>query len=81
MSNMGIAHDCQIGNKVILANNCTLAGHVHVGDCVILGGFAMVHQFVHIGAHAFSAINSIILKDIPPYVMVEGRPAAPRTDV
>lgn len=74
-----IAHDCQIGDKVILANNCTLAGHVHVGDWVILGGFAMVHQFVHIGAHAFSAINSVILKDIPPYVMVEGRPAAPRT--
>ena len=74
-----IAHDCQIGHKVILANNCTLAGHVHVGDWVILGGFAMVHQFVHIGAHAFSAINSVILKDIPPYVMVEGRPAVPRT--
>ncbi len=74
-----IAHDCQVGNKVILANNCTLAGHVHVGDWVILGGFAMVHQFVHIGAHAFSAINSVILKDIPPYVMVEGRPAVPRT--
>ena len=74
-----IAHDVKIGNKVILANNTTLAGHVHVGDWVILGGFAMVHQFVHIGAHAFSAINSIILKDVPPYVMVEGRPAAPRT--
>jgi UDP-N-acetylglucosamine acyltransferase len=74
-----IAHDCKIGDHVILANNTTLAGHVHVGDWVILGGFAMVHQFVHIGAHAFSAISSIILKDIPPYVMVEGRPAIPRT--
>ncbi|MEL0036358.1 MAG: acyl-ACP--UDP-N-acetylglucosamine O-acyltransferase [Gammaproteobacteria bacterium] len=74
-----IAHDVKIGNRVILANNTTLAGHVHIGDWAILGGFAMVHQFVHIGAHAFTAINSIVLKDIPPYVMVEGRPAAPRT--
>lgn len=74
-----IAHDCKIGNKVILANNTTLAGHVHVGDWAIMGGFSMVHQFVHIGAHAFSAINGIVLKDIPPYVMAEGRPAVPRT--
>ena len=74
-----IAHDVKIGNRVILANNTTLAGHVHIGDWAILGGFAMVHQFVHIGAHAFTAINSIVLKDIPPYVMVEGRPATPRT--
>ena len=74
-----IAHDCQIGSHVILANGTTLAGHVHVGDWAIMGGFSMVHQFVHIGAHAFSAINGIILKDIPPYVMAEGRPAVPRT--
>ncbi|NNJ71999.1 MAG: acyl-ACP--UDP-N-acetylglucosamine O-acyltransferase, partial [Enterobacterales bacterium] len=74
-----IAHDCQIGSHVILANNTTLAGHVHVGDWAIMGGFSMVHQFVHIGAHAFSAINGIILKDIPPYIMAEGRPAVPRT--
>lgn len=73
-----IAHDCKIGSKTIMANNTTLAGHVHVGDWVILGGFSMVHQFVHIGAHAFAAIGSIIIKDIPPYVMVEGRPAGPR---
>lgn len=74
-----IAHDCKIGDHIILANNTTLAGHVHVGDWAIMGGFSMVHQFVHIGAHAFSAINGIILKDIPPYVMAEGRPAVPRT--
>jgi len=73
-----IAHDCQIADKVILANNTTLAGHVQIGDWAILGGGSMVHQFVRIGAHAFSAISSILLKDIPPYVMVEGRPAAPR---
>jgi len=73
-----IAHDCKIGDQVILANNTTLAGHVHINDWVIMGGFSMVHQFVHVGIHAFSAINSIILKDIPPYVMVEGRPSAPR---
>ena len=74
-----IAHDCKIGDRAILANNTTLAGHVHVGDWVILGGFTMVHQFVHVGSHAFSAINSILLKDIPPFVMAEGRPAVPRT--
>ena len=73
-----IAHDCQIGNQIILANNTTLAGHVHIQDWAILGGFSMVHQFVHIGAHAFSAINSILLKDVPPYVIAEGRPAVPR---
>ncbi len=73
-----IAHDCQIGSQVILANNTTLAGHVHIGDWAIMGGFSMVHQFVHVGAHAFSAINGIVLKDIPPYVMAEGRPAVPR---
>jgi len=73
-----IAHDCQVGNQVILANNTTLAGHVHIGDWAIMGGFSMVHQFVHVGAHAFSAINGIILKDIPPYVMAEGRPVVPR---
>ncbi len=74
-----IAHDCQIGNQVILANNTTLAGHVHIDDWAIMGGFSMVHQFVHIGAHAFSAINGIVLKDIPPYVLAEGRPSVPRT--
>ncbi len=73
-----IAHDCQIGNQIILANNTTLAGHVHINDWVIMGGFSMVHQFVHVGVHAFSAISGIVLKDIPPYVMAEGRPAAPR---
>jgi len=73
-----IAHDCQIANQTILANNTTLAGHVHIGDWAILGGGTMVHQFVHIGAHAFSAISSIVIKDIPPFIMVEGLPARPR---
>ena len=73
-----VAHDCNIGNEVILANNTTLAGHVHIGDWAILGGATMVHQFAHIGAHAFASISSIILKDVPPYVMAVGRPAIPR---
>ncbi|PCJ51007.1 MAG: acyl-[acyl-carrier-protein]--UDP-N-acetylglucosamine O-acyltransferase [Gammaproteobacteria bacterium] len=73
-----IAHDCQLGDEVILANNTTLAGHVHIGDWAILGGATMVHQYAHIGAHAFCSISSIVLKDIPPYVMVAGRPAVPR---
>jgi len=72
-----IAHDCMIGNHCILANNASIAGHVHVGDYAILGGMTGVHQFCHIGAHSFVAANTLILKDIPPYLMVSGQPASP----
>lgn len=74
-----VAHDCVVGNHVILANNTTLAGHVHVGDWAILGGFTGVHQFCHIGAHAFTAVNSVVVQDIPPYIMAQGHNAQPRT--
>jgi UDP-N-acetylglucosamine acyltransferase len=76
MAYVHIAHDCVVGNNVILANNTSLAGHVHVGDHAILGGFTLVHQFCSIGAHCFSGMNSVISKDVPPYLMVSGHMAS-----
>lgn len=72
-----IAHDCEIGSNVILANACQLAGHIFVGDHVILGGGTLVHQFCRIGAHAFTAGGSVVLRDVPPYVMAGGNSAQP----
>ncbi|MDO6446476.1 acyl-ACP--UDP-N-acetylglucosamine O-acyltransferase [Colwellia sp. 1_MG-2023] len=72
-----VAHDCMVGNNCILANNASIAGHVHVGDFAILGGMSGVHQFCHIGAHSFVAATSLILKDVPPYVMASGNAAKP----
>jgi len=73
-----VAHDCQIGNHAILANAASLGGHVKIEDWAILGGFTIVHQFCRIGAHSFAAMGSVIQKDVPPYVMVDGHPAKPR---
>lgn len=78
MAYVHIAHDCMIGNDNILANATTLAGHVHVGDQVIMGGFTGVHQFCKIGSHAFTAVNSVVVQDIPPYIMAQGHNAVPR---
>ncbi len=72
-----VAHDCQIGDRVILANAASLGGHVHIADYAILGGFTIVHQFSHIGAHSFCAMGSVITQDVPPYVTVGGHPAKP----
>jgi UDP-N-acetylglucosamine acyltransferase len=72
-----VAHDCVILNDVILANAASLGGHVHIGSSVILGGFSIVHQFCQLGEHSFSAMGSAITKDVPPYVMVGGRPTQP----
>ena len=72
-----VAHDCRIGDHVIMANGATLAGHVVIEDHVILGGFTLVHQFCCIGAHSFTAMGSAIGKDVPPYLMVSGNPAKP----
>ncbi|RTZ77476.1 MAG: acyl-[acyl-carrier-protein]--UDP-N-acetylglucosamine O-acyltransferase [Gammaproteobacteria bacterium] len=72
-----VAHDCTIGDHTILANAASLGGHVQVHDWAILGGFCMVHQFSRVGAHSFAAMGSAIGKDVPPYVMVSGQPAAP----
>ena len=78
MAYVHIAHDCIIGNETIFANNVTLAGHVTVGDYAIWGGFSGAHQFARVGAHAFIANNTGVAKDVPPYVMAAGLPAAPR---
>ena len=71
-----IAHDCQVGSETIFANNAQLAGHVHVGDYAILGGFTVVHQFCRIGVHSITGLSSVIVHDVPPYVTVAGNPAA-----
>lgn len=73
-----VAHDCRIGNQVVMANAASLAGHVEVQDWAILGGFTIVHQFCRIGAHCFCALGSVITKDVPPYVIIGGHPAQPR---
>ncbi len=78
MAYVHVAHDCNIHNHCILANNATLAGHVELEDWVILGGFTGIHQFCKIGAHAFTSISTFIVKDIPPFIMADGRPAIPR---
>ncbi len=77
MAYVHLAHDCQVGNHTIFANNAQLAGHVQVGDFVILGGFTGVHQFVRIGAHSMTAVNTVLLQDLPPYVMAAGHNAQP----
>ncbi|MCG6862816.1 MAG: acyl-ACP--UDP-N-acetylglucosamine O-acyltransferase [Chromatiaceae bacterium] len=73
-----VAHDCRIGDNVIMANAASLAGHVQVQDWAILGGFTIVHQFCRIGAHCFCAMGSVVTKDVPPYVIIGGHPAEPR---
>ena len=77
MANVHVAHDCVLGNHVIVANNVALAGHVHVGDYAILGGFTAVHQFCHIGPHCMTGAGSVVLKDIPAYVMANGNSVSP----
>ena len=77
MAYVHLAHDCQVGNKTIFANLSQLAGHVSVGDWAILGGATHAHQFVHIGAHAFTGIGTYLSQDLPPYVMAAGNMAQP----
>lgn len=69
-----VGHDCLIGDDCILANQATLGGHVTLGDFVILGGLSAIHQFCHVGAHAMCGGGSIVTKDIPAYLMVNGNP-------
>ncbi len=78
MAYVHIAHDCVVGDKTIMANNATLAGHVHVGDWVIFAGFSGAHQFCRIGAHAFLGMYAGVNRDVPAYTMVAGQPAVPR---
>ncbi len=77
MAYVHIAHDCQVGSHTVFANNAQLAGHVHVGDHAVLGGFTGVHQYVHIGAHVITAVGTVVLQDIPPFVTAAGNTAKP----
>jgi UDP-N-acetylglucosamine acyltransferase len=77
MAYVHIAHDCIVGNSNIFSNNATLAGHVIIDDYVTLGGFTGVHQFCTLGKYCFSAISSVIVKDIPPFLIVSGNTAKP----
>jgi len=74
-----VAHDCQVGSHVVMANCAALGGHVQLGDWVIMGGYAAIHQFSKVGAHAFIANNAAVTRDVPPYVMAVGQPAAPHS--
>jgi UDP-N-acetylglucosamine acyltransferase len=78
MAYVHLAHDCQIGNHTIFANNASLAGHVKIGDYAILGGFSIVHQYCQVGMHAITGMGSVLLQDVPPYVTAAGNPAVPR---
>ena len=78
MAYVHVAHDCHIGSNTIMANNTTLAGHVHIGDWVIMAGFSGAHQFCKVGAHAFIGMYSGINRDVPAYMMVAGTPGVPR---
>jgi UDP-N-acetylglucosamine acyltransferase len=73
-----VAHDCVVGNHTVFSNNATLAGHVEVGDYAILSGFAGVHQFCRIGAHAFVGMGCLVNGDVPPFVMVAADYGRPR---
>lgn len=79
MAYIHIAHDCDVGSRVIMANGSSLAGHVHVGDHAILAGFCCIHQFCAIGEHAFVGLNSVANKDVTPYTMVVGNYATARS--
>lgn len=67
-----VAHDCVVGNRVILANGATLAGHVQIDDFAILGGLSAVHQFTRVGAHVMVSGGSMVAQDIPPYTIAQG---------
>ena len=74
-----IAHDCQIGDHMVMSSAASLGGHVQVDDWAILGGFRMVHQFCRIGAHCFTGMGNAIGRDVPPFIMVAGQHAKPRS--
>jgi UDP-N-acetylglucosamine acyltransferase len=75
MAYVHVAHDCQVGSHTIFANNSTLGGHVQIGDWAILGGCTAIHQFCKVGAHAMTGAGTVVLHDIPPYVMASGNTA------
>jgi UDP-N-acetylglucosamine acyltransferase len=77
MAYVHIAHDCVVGDHVVFSNNASLAGHVHIDDHVVMGGFSGVFQYCRVGKHSFIATNSVVIKDVPPYVKVSGYYAKP----
>lgn len=77
MAYVHVAHDCRIGNATTIANGTTLAGHVTVGNFVTFGAFTVIHQFCAIGDYSFSAMGTIVFKDVPPFVTVSGNSAKP----
>jgi UDP-N-acetylglucosamine acyltransferase len=79
MAYVHIGHDSIVGNRVVMANNASIAGHVKVGDWAIISGYALVHQFVHIGAHSFIGPAAFVYHDVPAFVTASGSPAQPRT--
>ncbi|MFI4891240.1 MAG: acyl-ACP--UDP-N-acetylglucosamine O-acyltransferase [Steroidobacterales bacterium] len=74
-----VAHDCILGDHVVMSNCATLGGHVEIGDWVIMGGLSAVHQHTKVGAHCFIANNCAVTRDVPPYVMAVGQPAKPHS--
>jgi UDP-N-acetylglucosamine acyltransferase len=74
-----VAHDCQLGDQIVMANCATLGGHVELGDWVTMGGLSAVHQYTKVGAHCFIAHNAAVTRDVPPYIMAVGRPAVPHS--
>jgi UDP-N-acetylglucosamine acyltransferase len=74
-----VAHDCRLGDQIVMANCATLGGHVEVGDFVTMGGLSAVHQYTKIGAHSFLAHNAAVTRDVPPYILAVGRPAVPHS--
>jgi len=74
-----IAHDCRLGNQIVLSNAATLGGHVEIDDFAIMGGLSAAHQFTRVGAHCFIANNAAVTRDVPPYVMAVGQPAEPHS--
>jgi len=74
-----VAHDCRLGDQIVMSNCATLGGHVELGDWVIMGGLSAVHQHTKVGAHCFIANNAAVTRDVPPYVMAVGQPAEPHS--
>lgn len=74
-----VAHDCRLGDQIVMSNCATLGGHVELGDWVIMGGLSAVHQHTKVGAHCFIANNAAVTRDVPPYLMAVGQPAEPHS--
>lgn len=77
MSYVHVAHDCQVGNNVVVAHGSGIAGHVVIEDRVVIGGLAGIHQFTKIGRMAMVGAHTMVTKDVPPYIIVDGNPAKP----